>query len=69
MAKLVLAVHEDGHALSVAAFQFRVGVDINNSDFEMLEALQPAQGLEHFLAEMAVLAAVYRERRSVLSCH
>jgi hypothetical protein len=53
----------------VATLEFRVCIDINDSDLETLEALQPAQGPDHFLAEMAVLAAVYRERRGALSCH
>ena len=69
MAELVLAMHQYRHLLAVTALEFRVGVDINDGDLETLEALQLAQGLEHFLAEMAVLAAVYRERRSSLSCH
>ena len=69
MAELVLAVHEYRHLFAVAALEFRVCIDINDSDLETLEALQPAQSPEHFLAEMADLAAVYRERRSSLSCH
>lgn len=69
MAELVLAMHQYRHLLAVAALEFRVCIDINDSDLETLEALQPAQGFDHFLAEMAVLATVYRERRSSPSCH
>jgi len=69
MAELLLAMHQYRHLLAVATLEFRVCIDINDSDLETLEALQPAQGPDHFLAEMAVLAAVYRKRRGSLSCH
>jgi len=65
VAQLVPAMHQYRHLFTVALLQIRVGVNVDDHDLEMKKALQPPQGLDHFVAQMAIGAAIDGQRQPV----
>jgi hypothetical protein len=58
VAEFTPVMHQYRHVFTVPPFQLRVGIDVYDRDLEMKKTLQPAQGLDHFVAQVAVRAAV-----------
>src|SRR5689334_21555832 len=69
VAQLALPVHQHRHLGAVTPLELGIRVDINDCDVKTDEALQIAQGLEHFVAKMTIAAAVDGQRRGTLSWH
>ena len=69
MAEFASVMHQYRHAFAVAPLQFRVSVDVDDCDIEMKKALQSPQGLDHFIAQVTIGAAVDGQNQWRLSCH
>ncbi len=61
MAEFMPVMHQYRHIFTVPPFQLRVGIDVHDRDLEMKTILQSPQGLDHFIAQVAIRAAVDSE--------
>lgn len=61
MADFVAATGKHRHLFSVTTLQFGNAVDIDDLELEMKTGLHLPQAGDHFLAQMAIVAAVYRQ--------